>query len=142
MWDPPVLALIAVAAGLVYGIWRLLSSAPLPGKLRRWGQLQLPAGECGLTFAQFEETSRDFTRTFAAGGLMLMSAGEQRAAEPLASLGGGGQDDVAGVLGEFEGLLAARLAPGSAAAKLGAAELVRRLVGHLSVTPALQFALW
>ena len=64
VWDPPVLALIAVAAGLVYGIWRLLSSAPLPGKLRRWGQLQLPAGECGLTFAQSEEASRDFTRTF------------------------------------------------------------------------------
>lgn len=43
---------------------------------------------------------------------------------------------------EFESMLAARLVHGSGAAKLGAAGVARRVVGHLSVTPALQLALY
>lgn len=81
----------------------------------------------------------------AAGGVMVISAGSQRSAEAIASLGSSGSSntsDVQEVVAEFQTLLASRLASGSAAAELGAEALTRRLVGHLSVTPALQLALY
>ena len=74
---------------------------------------------------------------------MVMSAGSQRSAEAIASLGSSGSSntsDVQEVVAEFQTLLASRLASGSAAAELGADALTRRLVGYLSVTPALQLA--
>ena len=76
---------------------------------------------------------------------MVMSAGDQQSPEPISSLGSSGSSnasDVQAVMEEFEALLAARLASDSRAASLGAASVARRVVGHLSVTPALQLALY
>ena len=76
---------------------------------------------------------------------MVMSAGDQQSPEPISTLGSSGSSnasDVAAVMEEFEALLAARLASGSRAASLGAAGVARRVVGHLSVTPAVQLALY
>ncbi len=66
LWDahPDHILLGIIAIAVAGGIWKLLAVAPLPGKLSRWGQKQIPAGECGLTEAQTDEASRDFSRTF------------------------------------------------------------------------------
>ena len=147
LWDmhPDTRILWVIGIVVVAGIWKMLEAQPLPGKLRRWGKQAIPAGECGLTVAQIDEASRDFARTFVAGGVMVMAAGSQRAAEPLASLGSSGAvnaTDVTAIVDEFSALLTGRLASGSKAAALGAEALTRRLVGHLSVTPMLQMALY
>ena len=75
---------------------------------------------------------------------MVMSS-DQQSPEPIAALASSGSSnasDVQAAMEEFESMLAARLVPGSGAAKLGAAGVARRVVGHLSVTPALQLALY
>jgi hypothetical protein len=66
LWDahPDHILLGILAIAVAGGIWKLLAVAPLPGKLSRWGQKQIPAGECGLTETQTDEASRDFSRTF------------------------------------------------------------------------------
>lgn len=68
LWDahPETILLGILAIAVAGGIWKLLAVAPLPGKLSRWGKKQIPAGECGLTEAQMDEASRDFSRTFGA----------------------------------------------------------------------------
>ena len=73
--------LSVVAIILVASIWKMLEATPLPGKLRRWGKQAIPAGECGLTFAQIDEASRDFARTF--GALALAASPPHCSATPL-----------------------------------------------------------
>lgn len=76
---------------------------------------------------------------------MVISSGDQRSPEHIAALASSGSSnssDVHAVMEEFEAMLTARLESGSAAAKLGAAGVVKRAIGHLSVTPAVQLALY
>ena len=136
-------------------VWRDGATGGLPGALACRG------GPIPVTLAEFQEASRDFTRTFVAtgkgsGNLLLMgrsqlageAGGDGPAMEAVVCQTRTGGDLTEQVTSdaatEFEGVVAKLLssqlgAPDSAA--LSAAEttaVTRRVIGHLTVTPSME----
>jgi hypothetical protein len=101
--------------------------------------------------AEWKEASRDFTRTFVSGAsdMLLIGARSPEQADglvpeskllPIActiDAGGNVNEEVnAAAVTEFKGVVAQALAVAAVAADLS--ELTERLIGHLTVTPAMQ----
>ena len=139
-----ILAVVVVVGGYVWVRLRSLKRRTLPLRPRA-GSQDLRAGDCGLH--KLSEATRDFSRTFAAAGILVTGLGQGKAAlvSSAKASDGTSQDHVEEMVAEFTAALEGRLQRSplarSVLAKVGAAEVCRRLLGHLAVTPALQLSI-